>query len=178
VLGVDTGTGLPHSRLRLWARRLAVCGVVVLVLQACSIVVDAFSRWLFNTPVPGMEDVNGVIIAVTISSFMPVLFMDRANVAVTLLGRALGPRPSSWLDAFGHVCAFGFIVLLAWQYLDYAIDLQETHTLILRLPRRPMALLAGLLLVITAALQLLVMITTVKTAIEGRSLDPTPKERA
>jgi TRAP-type C4-dicarboxylate transport system permease small subunit len=150
-----------EGRLRRAARLLATAGVVVLLAQAASIVADAFSRWLFNTPIPGMEDVNIVMIAVTVASFMPALFIERANITVNLIGRAAGQRVSVWLDAFGHLLAFVFIVLLAWQYLLYAIDLGPTYTVILELPKRPGAMIVSALLAVSAVFQGVVLAVVV-----------------
>lgn len=139
--------------LRRAASRLAGLGVALLLVQAFAIVLDALTRWLFSTPIHGMEDVNGLLIAVTVVSFLPALFMERGNVTITLLGRALGPRAARFLDAFGQVLAFVFIALVAWQYGDYAANLNDWHTVIIELPKAPAAWAATLLLCLTAALQ-------------------------
>ncbi len=156
-----TEAGALDGALRRAARLLATVGVIVLLAQSASIVADAFSRWLFNTPIPGMEDVNIVMIAVTVASFMPALFIERANITVNLVGRAAGPRVSAWLDAFGHLLAFVFIVLLAWQYLLYAVDLGPTYTVILELPKRPGALIVSALLGVSAVFQGVVLAVAV-----------------
>ncbi len=156
-----------EAGLRRAARMLAVAGVVVLLAQSASIVADALSRWLFNSPIPGMEDINIVLIAVTVATFMPALFIERGNITVNLLGHAAGTRVSTWLDAFGHLLAFLFIVLLAWQYFLYAVDLGPTYTVILELPKQPGALVVSLLLAASALLQGMVLWSSLQLALAG-----------
>jgi TRAP-type C4-dicarboxylate transport system permease small subunit len=155
------------GRLRRAAHLLAIAGVVVLLLQAASIVADAMARWLLNTPIPGTEDLNIVVIGVTVASFMPALFIERANITVNLLGHAMGARTSARLDAFGHVLALVFIALLTWQYFEYARALGPTHTVIIELPKRPAAFMVTALLAFTTLLQVLVCRRALLDAMHG-----------
>jgi TRAP-type C4-dicarboxylate transport system permease small subunit len=155
------------GRLRHAAHLLAIAGVVVLLLQAASIVADAMTRWLLNTPITGTEDVNIVVIGITVASFMPALFIERANITVNLLGHAMGAKVSARLDAFGHVLALIFIALLSWQYFAYAIALGPTHTVIIELPKQPAAFVVAVLLAVTTVLQLLVVVQALRDAVSG-----------
>lgn len=139
--------------LRRATATLAGIGVALLLVQAFAIVIDALARWLFSMPIHGMEDVNGLLIAVTVVSFLPALFMERGNVTITLLGRMVGPRISRLLDAFGQVLAFVFIALVAWQYGEYAATLNGWHTVIIELPKAPAAWAATALLCLAALVQ-------------------------
>jgi len=156
-----------ESTLRRFARAVAAVGVAVLLLQAVSIVLDAGARWLLDTPLRGMEDVNSLVIGVTVASFLPALFMERGNITITLLGRALGPRVSAWFDVFGQILAFVFIGLLAWQYGDYAAELGARHSVILELPKKPAAWAATLLIGLAALMQLAVVAVKTAHAIRG-----------
>jgi len=156
-----------EAGLRRLARVVAGIGVAVLLLQAATIVLDAGARWLLGAPLHGMEDVNSLVIGATIASFLPALFMERGNITIMLLGRALGPRASAWLDLFGQVLALAFILLLAWQYIDYAADLGPRHSVILKLPKQPAAWAAALLVALAGVMQLAVVVTAALHAARG-----------
>lgn len=145
------------ARLRRIAHGLAALGVGVLLVQAFSIVLDAAARWLIATPLYGMEDVNTLLIGVTVASFLPALFMERGNVTIDILGRSLGPAAGARLDAFGQALAFVFIAGLAWQYGDYAADLDTRHSVILELPKRPAAWAATGFIALAAGFQAIVV---------------------
>jgi len=148
------------ARLRRMAHALAALGVGVLLAQAFSIVLDAASRWLFATPLHGMEDVNALLIGVTVASFLPALFMERGNVTIDILGRSLSPVARARLDLFGQLLAFVFIAGLAWQYGDYAAALDARHSVILELPKRPAAWAATAFIAIAAVFQAVVVVAT------------------
>lgn len=157
---------------------LAAIGATLLLLQASSIVLDATVRWLFNRPLHGMEDVNSIVIAVTVSCFLPALFMERGNVTITLLGRMLGPRLSAWLDMFGQTLALAFIAIVAWQYGTYAADLTGHHTIIIELPKQPSAWVATGFISLAALLQCMVVLVTAVRAINAKNTSASSMERA
>jgi len=165
-------------RLRHAAHLFAAGGVAVLLLQAFSIVLDATVRWLFDRPLHGMDDANSIVIAITITSFLPALFMDRGNVTITLLGRMLGPRISAWMDVFGQTLALAFIAIVAWQYGAYAVDLHGQHTVIIELPKKPAAWLAAGSISLTALLQCMVVFVTVARALATGHVSTGAKEES
>jgi len=154
--------------LRRVAHAIAGTGVAVLLLQAASIVLDAAARWLLATPLYGMEDVNGLLIPITVASFLPALFLEGGNVTIDLLGRSLGPRLSARLDLFGQAAALLFIAGLAWQYGAYAADLGPHHSVILELPKAPAAWAVTAFLAVTAGVQLAVVAASAARLRAGR----------
>jgi len=157
------------ARLRGIARGLAALGVGVLLIQAFAIVLDATARWLIATPLYGMEDVNALLIGVTVSSFLPALFMERGNVTIDILGRSLGDAARARLELLGQLLAFVFITVLAWQYGDYAADLDARHSVILELPKRPAAWAAAVFIAIAAVFQAVVVVATAAKLGRGRN---------
>lgn len=139
--------------LRRATRGLAVVGVTALLLQAGGIVLDALLRSVFGAPIHGLEDINLLLIPITVSSFLPVLVMERGNITVDLLGRALNKTMARLFGIFGHLLAFGFLLLLALYYGFYAFDLGGQHTVIVEIPTRPGALIATGFLALAALLQ-------------------------
>ena len=98
---------------------------------------------------------------------MPALFMERGNITVSLLGRALGRRAWHWLDIFGQTLALIFIGAVALGYGRYAADLEGRHTVIIALELEPAAWAATALLGLAALAQILVIVGTATTMRKG-----------
>ncbi len=146
---------------------LAAIGLCGLVFQAVAIVMDVLSRWLFNSPVLGMEDINGLLIVVIVAAFFPAVLHDRGNIAIDVVGRLFGPRGAETLNAFGHLVTLVFFVILAWQLFRHAADLGGRITQILELPVQPMWWIATGIMSLCVPIQLLVFAVHVGAAITG-----------
>ncbi|GEQ98896.1 hypothetical protein JCM17844_25330 [Iodidimonas gelatinilytica] len=142
-----------EKRVYHMAKGLAVVGLVLLLVQGVSITIDALARWVLSTPVHGLEDANGLLIAVTLSCFLPLLMARRGNITIGFIGRAMGQKAHLWLDAFGQTLTTAFFAVLVWHYGLYALDLGTQHTVIVELPKRPAALMATGLLGVTLLVQ-------------------------
>lgn len=152
---------------------LAALGLCGLILIAVAIVVDVLSRWLFNAPFLGMEDIMGLLIVVVVTLFFPAVLHDRGNIAINVVGRFFGPRGAEGLNAFGHLVTFLFFVILAWQLFRHAVDVEGRITQILELPVQPMWWLAAGIIAFCVPIQLLVFVVHLRAAISGKI----PRER-
>lgn len=146
------------AALARFAQGLAVIGVAALLAQACGIVIDALLRSVFGSPIHGLEDINLLLIPVTVASFLPVLVLARGHVRVDLLGRRLSRGAARRLDLFGHLGAFVFLLLLAYGYFDHARALGTQHTVIIELPLRPAAFAAAVFIALAALFEGVVLI--------------------
>ncbi len=159
------------ARLDEWAGRLvhglAAIGLCGLIFQAVAIVADVVSRWLFNAPILGMEDINGLLIVVIVASFFPAVLYDRGNIAIDVVGRMFGKRGAEALNAFGHLVTLAFFIILAWQLLRHTEDVSQRITQILELPVQPMWWLATAIMFFAVPIQLLVFIVHLHAAITG-----------
>lgn len=149
-----------EGRLVESTRRLATLGVALLLAQAFAIVVDALSRALLGAPIHGLDDLNRLLIPVTVTTFLPSLFAGRGNIAVDLLGRAFGARASARFEVFGQTMALVFIAVIAWHHGVYAAGLDGRHTVILAWPLAPTAWIATALMALTVAVQAAVVLET------------------
>jgi TRAP-type C4-dicarboxylate transport system permease small subunit len=141
------------------ADRIAVAAVLGLLGLALLTVADVTGRYLFATPIRGFNDVVPLAGAVLLSACMPHVVARRANIAVELVGQRLGAAASRRLDGFGALLCTAFFVLMAWQYIRYAIELQANGevTAILRWPLWPWWGAVALFIAITAGVGLLTL---------------------
>lgn len=147
------------------AARLAVA---LLLAQAFLILIDALLRWWFSTPIHGLEDVSGLLIAIIVASFLPSVLIARQNIRVTLAGRFFSARVSAWFDVFGHVVLLAFVVIIAWQYVHYVIETLHYTTPILRLPVAPAMILSAVIVALCAPIQAFVLLMEILKAAHAK----------
>ena len=147
------------------AEAIALAGLTCLLIQAAVIVIDVLLRWLFNSPIFGMEDINQILLAAILASFFPALLIERQNITIDFLGRALGPRVSSWFDVFGHTITLLLFVIVAWQLAVYAIEVRTQTTLILRIPVSPGWWLTTGLMALCVPVQIIVVAVHLRIAL-------------
>ncbi len=78
-------------------------GVTGFVAVALVTIADVLLRWLFASPVDGLEEVNRLVVAIAIACFFPLAIAERHHIAITFLGSALGQLSSAWLKALASV---------------------------------------------------------------------------
>ena len=69
---------------------IAVVGALAILGLAAAIMVDVLLRWLFDTPILGVDDLGKFNLAVIVSSFFPVCLIGGHFVTIRFLGRAAG----------------------------------------------------------------------------------------
>jgi TRAP-type C4-dicarboxylate transport system permease small subunit len=119
-----------------WLAGIAVAG---LLLLAFGTAVDVLMRYAFASPIRGFIDVVSLAGAVLLSACMPHVVASRGNIAVDLLGQALGSRARLGLDTFGALVTALFFSVMAWQYVRFALEMKQAAevTAVLRWPVWP-----------------------------------------
>jgi TRAP-type transport system small permease protein len=110
------GSVEPLTRLSAF---LGFCG---LLLIAFATLADVLMRWLFNSPIHGVDEVSGLAFAVVIVACFPMVLLSGENITIRFLGMALGRRATYWLEALGALMTLVFFVLLAWQYVILSME--------------------------------------------------------
>lgn len=151
-------------------RLTAFAGVVGLILLALLTLADVLLRWLFNTPIDGVDDITQLAMAVAISSTLPTGLLHGHNVTIRFLGKGFGPRVSHWLEAFGATLTLIFFVLLTWQFAVLTIDHFRSNntTMIAEYITWPWWAVAGLFAAFGTAVQTVVLVGEMCRAITGR----------
>ena len=135
------------------AEKLALAAVIGLLLLAVGTALDVLLRYVFASPIRGFVDIASLAGAVFLAACFPHVLVARSNIAVDLLGRSLGRGAKTALDRFGAVVTAAFFVLMAWQYVRFALEMHETQQLIpvLRWPVWPWWAAVALFVVLAAA---------------------------
>src|SRR5580765_1097678 len=127
------------ERLTLSATRaLSVLGLIALMGLAAMTLADGLLRWLAHRPIEGVRDIGGLAIAVAIASCLPVVLVERGNIAIRL-GGLVHPSLARVLDAIAAVAVCAVLAAAAWQLWIYAAKLARGHetTFVLQIPTAP-----------------------------------------
>jgi tripartite ATP-independent transporter DctM subunit len=107
------------------SRRLASLGVVIVLLIALGTILGVLSRWLFNQPITGYDEIVEMGISVAVAMTFPFAAASRGNLSIDILTKRLGPVWAPRFECFGAFALLLLYVLLAWQVGVYAGDLQS-----------------------------------------------------
>jgi TRAP-type C4-dicarboxylate transport system permease small subunit len=160
------------TRERLWratlqaSRLMALIGFFGLLVLALMTTCDILSRWLFNHPIDGVNDVSAVVMAVVIAACLPANLAERQNITVEFLGNALGRRGKAILDSLGSLITLIFVALVAWRFIPYSIEITTAHqtTWVLKLPVAPAWWIATALLLLSVPVQFMVFVSNAARA--------------
>jgi TRAP-type C4-dicarboxylate transport system permease small subunit len=160
---------LAERRIGDWSRNVALLGVIALLVVSAGTLLDVLLRWIANSPIRGLNDINGLAAPIVIAACLPLVLAHRQNISIRFLGDWLGPRASLWLDAFGALLLFIFVALVAWQLTLYTAELWRAKrtTWQLLLPVAPWWTAACLLVLLCVPVQAAALATDIARAISG-----------
>ena len=158
-----------ESRIIRGTRALAIVGFVALLVVSVMTMVDVALRWLANSPIKGLNDINGLAVAIVIASCLPLVVAQRQNISIRFLGEAAGPAVARWLDAFGSAALLAFVALIAWQLAMHTAGMAESGrtTWHLRIPVTPYWTVATTLVALCVPAQAIAFVADVVRAITG-----------
>jgi TRAP-type C4-dicarboxylate transport system permease small subunit len=155
-----------ETTIRKITQVIALVGLSCLLIQATMIVVDVLLRWVFNSPLFGMEDIIQLLISVILASFFPILLIDSKNITIDVLGEVLGARTKAWLDVVGQLTTLILFVLVVWQLTLFSIEVNNQTTLILQLPIAPSWWLTTGLMSLCIPAQLVVTVSKIRKVLD------------
>lgn len=166
-----------ETRIIRWARAVSLIGLVGLLILAGMIVVEVLLRWLFDFPILGIPDASPLIVTVAVASCFPLVFAQKRNVTVRLVGNALGRRVFSILEAFGSMVVLIIFCAFTWHLWRYAGKVAASHetTLVVSWAIAPWYRAATVLLIMCIPVQAFIFYGQIKSALYGNGY---PEERA
>lgn len=88
-------------------------------------VADVALRALVNRPIQGTFDLIQLGLACTIYLALPAVFLRDEHLVVDVIDHFAGPRAVRVLDWIGVAVSLGVLVLMLWQMVPLARDMQE-----------------------------------------------------
>ena len=129
VAGLVRGAALRLSKIR----SLAMGALLVAMLY---MVAHIAMRYLFNAPLRGVTDAQGLLMTVLIAATLADRALHGGHLALELLFNNLPPRPRAIWGTIISLVSFGFVVLMVWasgRYIWIAFDYQMA-TQVLKFP--------------------------------------------
>jgi len=153
---------------------VALLGAAGVLLIALAVTADVLMRWLFNSPILGVDDLSRFVMAVVVSSFFPAGLARGQFVTIRFLGKALGVRAGLWLEFFGALATLVVFAIFAWRILGYAVEVSRSGlaTVVLQLPQAPWWWLVAVIFALCVPIQAVVVIERLARAIGGTPPDP------
>jgi len=161
-----------ESKVIHWTRVVSLIGLVGLLILAAMTVGGVLLRWLLDFPILGIPDVSTLVITVAIASCFPLVFAERRNITVRLVGNLLGPRISMMLEAFGYLVSIGIFCLMVWQLWIFTGEVAASNetTVVVRLPIAPWYRVATLLVALCVPVQAIIFYGQLKSALLGKGM--------
>tara|TARA_B100000315_G_C14521907_1_gene561964 strand:+ start:688 stop:1197 length:510 start_codon:yes stop_codon:yes gene_type:complete len=150
-----------QQRSTAFSRSIAVVGLIGLIAVTLVIIIDVLLRWLFSSPIDGLNEVLNLLYAVVLASFFPTGLNEKTHITITFLGSWLGPKAAQILDTFGSFMTFLFFVVVGWQFIVLSAEFFESKetTWVLAWPVAPWWTVTTVLLLICIPVQLLMLIS-------------------
>jgi C4-dicarboxylate transporter, DctM subunit len=150
-------------------RRIAFAGVIVMLLVAFVTTTDVLLRWLFNSPINGLNEIVGLGMAVAVAATFPAGASQRVNLTIDVLHNRVSGRVLAWLKLFAGLLLLVFYVFLAWRIGVYAMKLQmrAAETVYVQLPMAPFIWTVATFFAASALVQLVMFFLEVRYALAG-----------
>ena len=153
--------------LKRFTRMIALIGLVGLLTLALATVLDVMLRWIFNSPIVGLNDTYSLFAALIIASCLPLCIYRRGTITIRFVGNIFGPRARNILDVFGGLVSLIIFSIMAWQLWRYTDQLARDGetTWVLNWPVSPWWRLVSILIIICVPVTLITVIQSAKSAI-------------
>ncbi len=151
---------------------IAVGAGAVIMIIALAVCFDVIMRWLFNSPVLWVADLNRYNYAVAIAAFFPLCMAGKRFIVVRALGGAFGPKVSNGLEVFGDFCTLLVFTAIAWQFYRYTQEVWSNGltSFLLRVPQAPWWTVTTAIIGFCLVVQVAVLIRSIIAARRGETV--------
>jgi TRAP-type C4-dicarboxylate transport system permease small subunit len=105
---------------------LAIVGGLLACVIAVLVTVSVTGRYLFAAPVPGDNDLVGVLAGCAIFAFLPYCQMTRSNIMVDFFTARLSGHTKAVFDLLGTLLYLVIAILLTWRLYHGALELHAS----------------------------------------------------
>jgi len=116
-----------NEHYRRFATGLAVVSCVTIAIMMFSTTIDTMLRYIFNKPIPGVFELNEVILVVCVFMGLAWCQIERGHIRVTMVLVRLSSRNAVIMDTIIWIVALAFVMVLAletWHDAVYAYSIK------------------------------------------------------
>ncbi|PLX40081.1 MAG: hypothetical protein C0608_10015 [Deltaproteobacteria bacterium] len=95
-------------------------GAIALALMAAVLGCGIFSRYLFNSPLPGVYDVVQLLLVWVVFLSLSYTQREKRHIRVEIILRKMSERANHMMDALATALGFFLCGFMAWQSLEAA----------------------------------------------------------
>ncbi len=106
---------------------LAILSCLTIVIMMFSTTIDTILRYVFNRPIPGVFELNEVILVVCVFMGLAWCQAQRGHIRVTMVLVRLSPRKAVLMDTVAWIITFAFVMVLSietWHDAVYAYSIK------------------------------------------------------
>src|SRR5271163_3111596 len=146
------------------AQGLAVVGLGALLCFAAMTILDGLLRFFFASPIDIVRDAASLVAAFAVACCIPVAIVERSNITIRFLSNILGRRVGQLADVAAAILVEIVLILMTWQFVVFANQARASGsaTWMLRIPTAPVWAAVAVILGISALLQIVVGIKTLR----------------
>ena len=106
--------GLEHHS-RTLTKAIALLGVAGMLIVSGATMLDIILRWTTKSGVVALNEITGMVFAVTIAACLPYGVASRINLKLDLLEGWVRGRLAAWTEAVGMLFVLVFLGILTWR---------------------------------------------------------------
>jgi TRAP-type C4-dicarboxylate transport system permease small subunit len=146
------------------AQALAVLGLGVLLCFAAMTILDGLLRFFFAQPIDIVRDAGNLVAAFAVACCIPVAIVERSNITIRFLSSIAGRYIGQIADFAAAILVEVVLILMTWQFVVFANQarVSGSATWMLRIPTAPIWTAVALILGVSAILQIVVGIKTLR----------------
>jgi TRAP-type C4-dicarboxylate transport system permease small subunit len=110
------------AKYKLFCIIMGVIAAFTIAIMMLSTTLDATSRYLFNNPIPGVFELNEVLLVICVYMGLAWTQIERGHIRVTALLMKVSKRTEIKLNILAWVFTFIFIFILGYQSALGALD--------------------------------------------------------
>ncbi len=110
------------QRYKIFCSSMAIISGVTILVMIVSTTLDTTSRYLFNSPIAGVFELNEVILVVCVYMGLAWTQIERGHIRVEFLLVRVSSKTEHVLNILAWMTTFFFVSVLFWQTTKGAID--------------------------------------------------------
>ena len=157
------------KRIANWAASVGVAGLFLV----CAVTLfDALARSFFGSPLYGLSDVLELTTPAIVASCFPLALLNKQNITIRFLGRALPGRLGLSVELFGQLAALIVLTGICIELASYTVGLVKANqvTWLLRMPIWPTWILSTALIAVCVPIQFITVLESLRQVRRGEPL--------
>ena len=151
------GDAISKISLRLLTFLLGAIVVLMMVLTT----IDVVGRYVFNSPLPGTQEITQLLLALLVFAAAPLVTAERSHITTDLFDKVIKGRVRSVRNAIVFLLSALASAVLAWRFMEQASQMSSMSgaTPVIRIPIGPFLYFCAVMAGVSALISCLQIVT-------------------